>query len=254
MKNSIKLLAILFIFCLSCSTDSNNEEDMNDPTDPTPNTTALLKRTVSQDDSGDDYIVNYTYNGNKLVSFNESDTFNATYTYSNDLLVREDAYIGSVQESYTILEYDTNNVLTQYTVYFTGGSNSAIRNEISYLPNNQISTKSYSGDFTTQTVYNYENIDTFSNGNWTKRYFVDYGDEEVYIYDTKNGTFKNMHQGDIFQLLGEPGQGSTNNPTDFDTGETRLEYTYNTNDYPVSSLGYEEGNSVPVISTQYFYE
>ena len=255
MKNSIKLLAILFIFCISCTTDSTNEDNMDDPTDPNPSSDLLLKRTISQDDSGEDYIINYTYDGNKLVGFNESDSVNGTYTYSNELLIRADIYIGNMQESYTIFEYDANNVLTQYIVYFTISGPTAIRYEITYLPHTQISTKSYYGDHTTQNTFSSETIDTFSNGNWTKRYFVEDGDEFIYIYDNKNGVFKNIHQADIFQLIGEPGEGSTNNPTDFNDGDgERIEYTYNADDYPESSFTYIEGNSTPVEATQYFYE
>ncbi|WP_046757769.1 hypothetical protein [Kordia jejudonensis] len=254
MKKITQICTIILIaFFLSCTSDSNNEEDMNDPVDPS--TELLLKRTVTQDDSGDDYIINYLYNGNKLIGYNESDTFNVTYTYENELLVRIDAYIGNIQETYTTITYGADNILTEYTIYYVlGNVDSATRHVLTYLPNNQISTKSYRGTHSTQNVYISESIDTFSNGNWTKRFSVDYGDEEVFLYDTKNGTLKNIHLAFIFQLLGEPGEGATNNPVALYNGETRLEYVYNANDYPVSSLGYEEGNNLPVTSTQYFYE
>jgi len=241
MKNCIKLLAILFLFCLSCTTDNTNEEDTNDPTNPS--TDLLLKRTVSQDDSGEDYIINYIYDGNKLVGFNESDSVNGTYTYSGDLLVRADIYIGNLQESYSIYEYNSNDQLTQSTVYFLLGGNTAIRDVYTYLPNNQVNTKSYYGDHTVQNDYSSETIDTFTNGNWVQRLLVDYGDIHTYTYDTKNGALKNIHQADVFALLGEPGEGSTNNPVDFNDGDgERIEYTYNANDYPENSLTYIEGN------------
>lgn len=252
MNNSIKLLALLFIFCLSCTTDSTNEEDVNDPTDPTPNTTALLKRTVTQDDSGEDYIINYIYDGTKLIGYNESDSFNASYTYENDLVVREDGYIGTLHEFYVIYEYDTNNQLTQAIIYFLLSGTSAIRNVYTYLPNNEISTKSYNGDHNTQDVYSYETIDTYSNGNWTKRRFVEDGEELIYTYDNQNGASKNMHLGTFFQLIDEPGFGATNNPIFLDG--TVYEYVYNSDNYPVSATFYIDDEPAVTSTTQYFYE
>lgn len=251
----MKLLAILFIFCHSCTTDSTNEDDMNDPADPNPSETILVKRIVMTAEDEEEEVFNFTYNGNKLISI--SGSASATFTYTNELLTRHDIFEGPSVDHHTIFEYDTNNVLTQYIVYdISASSSTAIRNEITYLPNNEISTKSYSGDLTAQDTYEHETIDTYSNGNLVKRRFVEDGYEAVYLYDTKNGIFKNIHQADIIQLLGHPGEGegATNNPTYSADDEILIEYIYNANDYPVSSLTYSGGDSTPEFSTQYFYE
>jgi len=258
MKNTIQILAILFIFCASCTTDSSSD-DSDDPTDPD-TSSILLKRKVIQD-GDEDYTINYNYDGNKLIGYDESDGFYTTYTYSGDLLVREDAYFGSLQESYTILEYDADDVLSQFTIYFTGEvtglPNSASKQVVTYLSSNQISVKSYSGNYTSQDVFEYETIDTYSNGNWIERRFVEDEDGEsieTYVFDNKNGILKNLHQAAIFQLFGEPGEGSTNNPVNFNSGETRLEYTYNSNDFPVSALVYDEDETASTGTILYFYE
>ena len=252
-KISQVLTVILSIVLLSCTTDSNNEEDVNDPTDPAnPSTNLLLKRTETQDDSGENYIINYIYDGNKLIGYNESDSFNASYTYENDVVIREDGYIGDLHEYYAIYEYDTNNRLIQTTIYFLLGGNNALRNEFTYLSNNEISTKSYSGDHTAQNNFSHETIDTYINGNWTKRRFVEDGNEFIYNYDNKNGAFKNMELGVFFQLIEEPGFGATNNPVFLDG--TVYEYEYNSDNYPVSATFYLDDEPNVTSTTQYFYE
>jgi hypothetical protein len=142
--------------------------------------------------------------------------------------------------------------LIQTTIYFLISGTDALRNVYTYLPNNEISTKSYYGDHTTQNNFSLEVIDTYSNGNWTKRHFVDGGEEFIYTYDNKNGAFKNMELGTFFQLIEEPGFGATNNPVFLDG--TVYEYTYNSDNYPISATFYEDDEPTVTSTIQYFYE
>lgn len=261
------MLCIAVFSCSSESTETPNEEEQNN----TDNT--LLKRMVETYD-GETSTTTFTYDGNKLITYEESDGWKNVYTYENNKLVREDQYVDYELNAYLILEYNANGQLSSFKEYFLepSGLGESVNNYIlTHNNDNTISIDMYYGDensqdefYGTYTYYlNEKNISKIESSvsSWSL----------TFNYDDKNGMFKNVHDIEVINITSQTEfgayyiRGNTNNSLSrIDTDEygaatEAYEYTYNTNGYPKTATftdSYEGnmGTNEYVSTIEFFYE
>jgi len=185
------------------------------------------------------------------IGYTDSDGLDEVYIYTGDLLTQIDEYEDGDLEIETLLEYDSNDRLIKETYAYEDGSSQI--NEFVYNADGTITENEGNAN---------EYIYAFANGNRITETDVDGNYDYEYTYDDKNNPFKNVHQRDVLDLIGE--YASLNNvltymntgggPTDDDFTNT---YVYNSDNFPISSTStyFEFGSSNEIIETvQFIYE
>jgi len=251
MKKAIFFLSTISLFALtSCSSDDSSSSDQATSTD------VLVKRIIysQEDPEGFNDIINYTYNGNKLVEGNYVDGTKEKYYYTGDLITKiEYVFDGEVEEQ-ELFTYNANGKLIEYKDQDLV-EDSEERYLFVYNADNTITETYFDGTpqglVSTLTIENSEISKTVQTGFNTYKY----------TYDTKNSAFKNVTgyaeiayaiHGD-FELNGR----SHNIVSIFDQTLNRNYMAntiqYNSNDYPtlVTSVANFMTESLTV---QYFYE
>ncbi len=252
MKLQKILLSILVVTILSCSTESNDSSENPDSTDNT-----LIKKIIYNAGTDDEYSETYSYDGNKLISVDEGDGDKTIYTYENDLLIKEEHFLGGEVAAYTDIEYNSEEKVIKLTEFWLEGSgiNGRIyEHKITY--NNETITdvlhvKDSDTEFelwdTTTFYHENENISRIADDN---------GYELIFTYDDKNGIFKNIHQIEVLNLLSnsEFGAGIYSNTTNLTSftekdsnypnggGTETYIYTYNNMGYPETAIIKFEAN------------
>ncbi|RED47319.1 YD repeat-containing protein [Winogradskyella eximia] len=241
---------LIFIFCAfglmlnSCSSDDSSDDDGGDPD-------TVLLQTLIETYEGEDYITNFTYSGNKLIGTSDNDGYSEEYIYTGELLTTIKEYEDGVLDFQTELGYDSSNRLITET--FTFGSSSVDVNTFTY---NADGTITLSEDGVNTYILTYA-----SNGNRIEEEDVDGGQDYTFTYDTKNNPLKNIHQREVFELIGN--YAYENNVLDeVNTGntafadESSFTYTYNSANYPTSgveTITLDTGGEEDYI-LQYIYE
>lgn len=246
MKKIIFLLFLSGAVLTSCSDNDSSDDDGNPPSD-----TVLLK-TLIETFEGEDLVINYTYSGNRLIGSSDSDGYSEVFTYTGDLLTMIEEFEDGVLDYRTELAYDANNRLITETITF--GAQNVEVNQFTYNADGTI-TKQEAGE--NAYIYTYD-----QDGNRIAEEDIDGGQDYTYTYDSKNGALKNIHQREVFELLGY--YAYNNNLLDeINTGgvafadEASYTYEYNNLDYPESAvetvtldgIGEEE-----VYTLQFIYE
>ncbi len=252
LKHSLIAFALIITF-FSCSSDSN--DDTNPPQD-----NLLLVERIT-DYEGDILTEYFSYDGNKLTSILDSEGYKYEYIYENEVLNRINSTDsnGSLMD-YSILEYNSSNQLSSYTVYITSG-NEGLRFDLTYNANGTITEKEYIGDHNSQMSLIGENIITRNNGQTILE--VDSDFEATFEYDTKNGIYKNIFKIETLNLINIDFSGyidsAENNrlkATENDNGDVTVleeyQYTYNASNYPETATYYYDGELDSTI--QYIYE
>lgn len=247
MKKIIFTFFSVAILITSCSSDDSSSDDEMDP----PSNIVLLKSLIVTYDDGSTFTSNYTYSGNRLMGYTDSDGLDEVYTYTGDLLTQIDEYEAGVLDTETLLEYDSNDRLIKETYVYSDGSSEM--NEFIYNADGSITENEGASN-----QYSY----TYANGNRVTETSSDGNYDYTYTYDDKNNPFINVHQREVLDLIGE--YASLNNilsyvnngggPADDDFTST---FTYNSDDYPVSgtSTYFEFGSGNQVVeSMQFVYE
>ena len=221
---------LIFIFCAfgltfnSCSSDDSTD-DTGDPD------TVLLKSTTETYEDGV-FVTNYTYSDNKLVGISYSGGDSEVFNYTNNLLTSIKEYIDGELDTEIELEYDSNNRLVTETYMYDFGPG-------------EVNTYTYNADGTVTMleagvntyIYTYDTL-----GNRIEEEDVNGNQDYVYTYDTKNNPFKNIHQSEVFELMGHSTyknnvltyvntSGVSSDISDAYTSS----YSYNNADYPTSS-------------------
>ncbi|WP_299363413.1 hypothetical protein [Winogradskyella sp.] len=271
-KNLLPLLVLILVFNCSSDSDSNDDNPSDNPGD-NPGNTVLIEEIIYNYVSDDDvYIQSFSYDGNKLLSILDSepdsdDTYEATFEYTNDRITRIDNYVDGELMEYVTLEYGTDGILSSFTVFIfdIDGENVAIRNELNYEDgSSNFDIDSYRGDFTSQTEFSGTTNYTVQNGNISSSAFPDTDSIESFQYDTKNSVYKNISQIETIILVfhnteyGFDIYGANNNITQLDDDQGGIiytetfEYTYNSDDYPVSAMYYDDG--VLDVNVEFSYQ
>ena len=250
MKTQIKATILLFtvLTILSCSKDGEDTDNSNDLS------STLIKRitenyTTNYTTEGD-YIYDFTYDGNKIVSYTETRDgelqYTTNFTYTNDLitLIQQDDF----SNSKTIISYDDNGRVVQennekgsytysYSFEYLGNTVKATSEETCVeitILNNQVSSESYFDEANCTNLeetlsYSYdENPNAFSNivgYNWYFSSFGDLGGSNEYIPAVNNVV---------------------------DDGNFSYEYDYNENGYPRNVTVYDDDFMFATILIEYY--
>lgn len=241
---------LIFIFCAfgfilnSCSDNESDTID-NPPTD------GVFLKTLIETYDGEDLVTNFSYLDDKLVGVSDSDGYSEVLIYTDDLLTTIEEYEDDVLISETELEYDSNNRLIKES--YTYGSSAAQVNEFTYNANGTITMDEFGGNTYT---YTYNIL-----GNRLAEEHEEGDEDYSYTYDSKNNPFRNIHQRDVFELLGRDTYVNNvlsyinTSSADFSDDFTSA-YLYNANDYPTSgSTTYDQGSvDQEVVVLQFIYE
>jgi len=248
---------LLFTLAIGLATLTSCESDLvSAPPSDSNGGGVLLKKEILTYGSGGELTANYTYEGNRLMKIEDSDGEVVVYTYTDDLLTRMDVSGGAYTE-YSIFEYNSDNKINKEVTSYTGGATQT--NSFSYDENGTV-TKTEDVGSGAEVVHVY----TFSNGNLvTKASTSPSGAYSyTYIYDGKNNAGNNIYQANTFALLGyfsTPNNQLSCTQTsgaDMGTSDDITTYTYNTANYPLTSINvYASGQPFEETTTaEYFYE
>lgn len=246
MKKLTSLFVIaLLIFSCSKDTDSLKNEDDNN---------ILVNKIVAIWTNGTVEVIDFTYDGNKLLKTEDLNGMVTNFSYDTKGLltnivkdIDSDVYIN------TVFNYNEDNKLISYTDFYNnkkenlGTDALAIRYDISDENNNTL-LKVYNGNHNSQTNFIREEMLLYNSGNRIQE-----NNEVSYFYDNKNGLFKNMHALKTLRLLDQASLNgihintSNNNVSDIknmgnsDETITEYDYSYNSKDYPIRATYKENG-------------
>jgi hypothetical protein len=272
MKKIFALAATALFIMTSCSSDEATPTTNNPGTNPTDN--VLLKKIIFPRYDGVMVTSNYVYNGNKIVTETDSEGLVRTFTYNGNLISQiVETVDGNPFTDYTF-EYDGNGSLVThtYTHHFppppmlpnNPWTTSTITAHYTYNNDGTISYEDFLTSSTQPDTQEHEHgVITMVNGNMVKKVAYRPGNQvltDTYTFDNKNNPLRNV-QGAHVLALTDFGY-DQNNETSFTytvTPESEYNftetttYTYNSQNYPVTSTAYdEEGQATG--TTQYFYE
>jgi hypothetical protein len=235
MKKLLYLFSATLLVLSSCSSD--------DDTTSAPTATVLLKK-ASYVSTGESFTTDFTYSGNKLVSYVDSFGDKTTFTYTGELITK-------------IVDTDNKGVVDQTTEFtYTNGK---LTSEISLEPGDDYKYKTKYVHNTDGTISfeefrvlvatgveqksDYSGKYTFIGGNLVKKEksSLASNSSETYEYDTKNSPLKNVIG---FNLLMDSDYSINNvikrtTPNDITTNT----YTYNANGFPTEQKSFINGVS-----------
>ncbi|TBX71319.1 hypothetical protein EZL74_02090 [Flavobacterium silvisoli] len=229
------LLCMFFVLFQSCSSDDGS----------TAPDAILVKKIVDTNPAGT-FTYNYTYNGNKMAESVLSTTNyirRAVYTYTGDLITKVEFFdISNTLTERDIYTFNTYNRLAT-SVKLDYYNETGTKEIYTYNSDGTISTIKYSGDLSTQDNVMSHNTITMNNGEISSR-IEDTGaviKVSSYIYDTKNNPFKNVIGFDQNKHNILQSTYSENGGTVYTTNQ---QYTYNSNDFPVTHTAGSSTDSV----------
>ena len=240
------------ITLISCSKDSTESE------------VSIYKKPLTRNNDGT--IFTYTYDGNKIIKC-EYSTYSGkkkwVYTYTGDLITKEDKYENDVLLVSYEHTYENNKIAT--SIVKNHGTQSIFKSKSTYA-------------YTSDTSVIRENYYYNSNiANWTKSSSVRYtiigshitkeeilkadgtpNSTTVYEYDNKNNVFKNILGFDklIYKtdVSDDTKHNTTNNITKYyyspSYGELNFTFNYDTDNYPISKTWFN-GNSISTETYTY---
>ena len=256
MKKHIKATLLLFTTLLLISCSSDDGDDVNNNENTNGDTTVLIKSITeySYDNSNVNpsiYVVNYTYDENKIVSIeeylNDNLRYSYNFNYTNNLLSQYNViYVSNEQYNrITFFRYDNNNRLTEYIS--EGGG---VEYSENFVYNGNIVT---SDDCTSFELQNNQIIS-----------FTEYNDDDCktvgytanLTYDNNKNAFSNIEGYNWFFQYDYTFQSTIeylsgiNNVT-FD-GDFDYAYDYNENGYPRNITVTENGNVLATLTIEYY--
>ncbi len=256
MKKIIFFVSAFALLLTACSSDDS------DPAPATPSGPLLKKMMLtSSDEDSDSYwnsTINFTYNGNKLVQYIDEDNYKAVFTYTGDLITKIEYFDDTILDAQDLFTYNSNGKLIEYRdinllvdVEF--------RFTYTYNTNGTVTAQQYQGTVGNTSPVFSPDIYTFTNGELTNT------NSGSITYDSKNNPFKNVTG---YQEIITPeflddyliAFGRNQNMTSFSVGTSTTEgtfssYTYNSDNYPVTSTttaNFSTGFN-GTVNVQYFY-
>lgn len=269
---NMKKIILLFSIAGTILISSCSKSDDNDSPPPS----ILLKSFVQTDADGSVITSNITYNGNKwvkTVNVEGTETSEQRYTYTGDLITKIEEYSGTtggilIPTSTNIYEYNANEQLVVLRTILEGDTRRYFRRQYSYNPAGTITAYYYTGNATTQDQLLSTTTIIFTNGEVSRTEEASTGFPAVistYTYDDKNNPDKNITGVSKIAFMFEDDPGIGRNLAEKVVSEvglplnnitTRFQYTYNGDNYPVTSRETEiRGDASPIIryNTTYSY-
>ena len=182
MKKLLYLFSASLLVLSSCSSDDDTTA------------TVLLKK-ASYVSTGESFTTDFTYSGNKLVSWVDSFGDKKTFTYTGDLITKIVDTDDKGNVDYTTEFTYTNGKLTSEISLETGDD---YKYKTKYVHNTDgtISFEEFRVAVATGKEEKYGDIGkyTFKNGNLVKKEksYNGTNSSETYEYDAKNNPFKNV--------------------------------------------------------------
>ena len=254
MKKMIAMAFVAITMMTSCSDDDSS--NTNDPEE-----FGLLPKQITYTyGNGDVSTTTYNYDGNKITGYTATGGYDVDYTYTNGFLTKIVTHMDSDFIGETTFTYDDNNKLaTRVTMNPDGDGMFAMK--IVYTHNNDgtITLTYFSGDEEEQTESLGSNLITMENGNITSITLYELDGSVNYTtyftFDNKYSAFKNVFANDILVL--SEGRGGVNNIltsilSPFPDHVLSSEYTYNSEDLPVTQTMFDDGEMDTQI--EYTYE
>lgn len=243
MKKLLTLVSALVLVFTSCSNDDDSSSSSSTP--------VLLTKTVETDTDGFTYTTNYEYIGTKLNKIVDDEGY-FTFIYENDLITEVKYYESSTLLQTETYVYDSNDRVIEYVIVDNIDTSWGNKETYVYNPDGSISVSYYIGDAFSQTTLNKTGTINFVNGEVSQISFSD-GRTRSYTYDNKNNPFINVIGLDKISFCNQEASGILHNVTEEDDSadmdDLIASYTYNSNDFPVTSIE----TDFEVINVQYFY-
>lgn len=244
----LSLSAILFTAC-----DGN--DDLT-PYDPNSSQGAIVKKIIESDDSGATLTINFSYNGNKIENFVDSDGDSGVFTYVGDALTRIDYYEGPTMVVSDIFSYNGAGKISSY-LSIDNEADYATRTDYTHNADGTVSYSSFWGSPLEQLNVALQGKYFFTGGEVSKVETFDNGvplSSETYTYDDKNNPWKNvLGLNEAFVFQGVIGGIKHNLLTTSGTSDPHsISYVYNPANFPESSTDISALSGQ--TTTQYFYE
>lgn len=218
-----------------------------------PTETILLRRIVNTYPGAGiaDQTAVYNYNGNKIVSeiYTDSQGLQTTTTYNYDgdnIALIEEREEGELVYRETF-QYNTSNKLETY-IAVDFWEDTSIKETYVHNPDGSIDVTRLIGDLDTQTEDDGTSKIYFVSGEVDRITFSS-GNTITYTYDNKNNPFKNVLGFNKIAFVDGEARGISKNilQTTGSTPDFDFTYTYNTDNYPLTS-------TLPEVVSTFFYE
>jgi len=243
---TLLLFTALLIFSCSSDDDTGNNDDT------TGATTVLIKKitekTYNASSGGNDVIIEqtYTYNGNKIISTEATQTYDGQISRSKEEFTYTNNLITSV---YYTGEYDTR---TYEISYDTNGRVINLFDNFEYLSENEVIV---GDDIECEKLI-------LSNQQINKRYFSDnckdYQENFEYKYDNNRNALSNIQGYNWAFMWDWLFSGNTEYQTTYNNLLNNQDYTfqydYNENGYPrnVSFFNIDDGTLEGTMAIEYY--
>ena len=252
MKKILCVFGALCMLLSSCSSDDDSS-------------LILIKKIVEINNDGDNFTVNYTYDGNKISeeAAQEGDhNYKVTYSYDGNLITSMAESSNGHIDVITTLTYNGNNLQTILVDEIDGTKHYITKTYYTHNVDGSFAYKKVDVNQETKAETNVRTGKlTYTDGNLVKEENVNSSETSiiVYEYDTKNSPFKNVVGVDLLLDNSELGYSKHNKIKETTTSSlssSNLVYTstfsYDGNDFPTEVKHFnKEGKTEG--STQYFY-
>ena len=240
---------ILFLSVITLITSCSSDADPLPAIVPLDVNSVLVKKIIETEPSSNVITAEYTYNGNKLVKISYSDGTYDNYTYTNNLITKEenftDTNVISETSSYTynasgqLVNYVNSYGSTTVTINYTHNSDGTI----SYQEVGGNAGKFYPNkweEYTTSPAYTYIYSFTYDGKNNPKKNIL--GIDKIWFADSRETLFNSQNvvsQNELNSLGNFPKSSST--------------FSYDANNFPTVEMytNYSAGGSV--TKYEYFY-
>ncbi len=233
--------------------------------DDTTTDATINKKPITRTKDGTVY--SYTYDGNKIIQCidNNADHYikKWVYTYTGDLITKEDIYTNNVLQKSYEHTYENNKIATSIVKDYSTSSIYQSKSVYTYNTDTTVDRQIYS--YGTNTWVKSRSVKyTILNGHITIEKILGTTDGSpsyttVFEYDTKNNVFKNVLGFDklIYKTDNERDDtkfNTINNITKYYStpsyGELNFTFNYDTDGYPISKTWYN-GNSISTETYTY---
>jgi len=244
MKKILCLFGALALVLTSCSND-----------DSPSSSDGLLKKTVITNSDGEKYTINYTYDGNKIVSaIDDTGDVNAYYTYTGNLITKiEFKFPDGTIDQINTYSYNADGKLTTF-LRVEPNMDWGTKEVYTYNADGTITVKSYGGDSETQTSEGSTSTVKFVNGEVSEIISESGSVSHKYTYDNKNNPTKNILGMDKIAFADGEGNGVKFNILTDTSGDgdlwTNSTFTYNESGYPIKEV---DTGSDSLGTSEYFY-
>lgn len=254
MKKLLISIGLVMITLISCSKD-NAEIGAS-----------INKKPLTRKTDGTTFT--YSYNGNKIIQYTYNDAASLenkwVYTYTGDLITKEDKYVNNVLGKSYEHTYENNKIATSIVKTYGTQSTFKSKSVYTYTSDTSVMRENYSYNSNTSNWIKSSSVRyTIIGGHITKEEILKAdgtpNSTTVFEYDNKNNVFKNILGFDKLIYKTDESSDDTkhntvNNITKYyrspSYSELNFTFNYDADDYPISKTWYS-GNSISTETYTY---